>query len=360
MTHAFVRRVHPGRAARIAVAATLCGLLGLGHPVDGSAQGANPALDQYLQRLGIDARQRATAARGRAVAKLLPEKDNRDVTVVGLIGVNVPRDTVVARAFDIERALAAREGRYHVFGNPPSTADVGGVAFDESEYRGLRNCKSGDCDFKLPAADMMGFVQQVNWSSRGAKAQADERLRAMMLRFATEYSAHGNSAMPVYEDERGVKSGDVFATLLAQITDLYPDAAELTRYLATYPAGRPHGARDVLYWSEDRLPHLRPMLTLDHVVVFKPTRAGAAALVARKQIYANHYFEGALELLAIVEGGGGPGEPAAYMLTVRRFRFDNLPGGLLNIRGRVRRGLADAARDDLEQQRALMQSAASP
>jgi hypothetical protein len=48
------------------------------------------------------------------------------------------------------------------------------------------------------------------------------------------------------------------------------------------------------------------------------------------------------------------------MLTVRRFRFDNLPGGLLNIRGRVRRGLADAARDDLEQQRALMQSAASP
>jgi len=360
MTPAFVRRVHPRRAVHIAVAATLCGLLGLGHPVEGSAQGVNPALDQYLQRLGIDARQRATAARGRAVAKLLPEKDNRDVTVVGLIGVNVPRDTVVARAFDIERALAAREGRYHVFGNPPSAADVSGVAFDESEYRGLRNCKPGDCDFKLPAADMTGFVQQVNWSSRGAKAQADERLRAMMLRFATEYSAHGNSAMPVYEDERGVKSGDVFATLLAQITDLYPDAAELTRYLATYPAGRPHGARDILYWSEDRLPHLRPTLTLDHVVVFKPTRADAAALVARKQIYANHYFEGALELLAIIEGGGGPGEPAAYMLTVRRFRFDNLPGGLLNIRGRVRRGLADAARDDLEQQRALMQSAASP
>ena len=91
MTHAFVRRVHPGRAARIAVAATLCGLLGLGHPVEGRAQGVNPALDQYLKRLGIDARQRATAARGRAVAKLLPEKDNRDVTVVGLIGVKKGR-----------------------------------------------------------------------------------------------------------------------------------------------------------------------------------------------------------------------------------------------------------------------------
>jgi hypothetical protein len=82
--------------------------------------------------------------------------------------------------------------------------------------------------------------------------------------------------------------------------------------------------------------------------------------VARKQIYANHYFEGALELLAIVGGRGEDGEPTTYLLTLRRFRFDNLPGGLLNIRGRVRRGLADAARVDLERQRALMLSAASP
>jgi hypothetical protein len=338
----------------------LCGLLGLASPTAVRAQGASSSLDQFLQRMGIDARQRAIAARGRAVTKLLPAKDNRDVTVVGLIGVDVPRDTIIARAADIGRSLAARGNRFRVFGNPPSAADVRDVAFDEDEYRGLRNCKSGDCDFKLPAADMAGFVQQVDWSSRGAKAQADERLRAMMLRLATDYVAHGNAAMPVYEDQRGLKSGDAFDTMLEQITELYPDAPELKRYLTTYPAGRPDGARDFVYWSEERLPHLRPVLTLDHVVVYKPARADAAAVVARKQIYANHYFEGALELLAIVDGDGGAEEPAAYMLTLRRFRFDNLPGGLLNIRGRVRRGLADAARVDLERQRALMQSAASP
>jgi hypothetical protein len=326
-----------------------------------SAQGANPSLDELLHRMGIDGRQRATAARGRAVTRLLPAKDHRDVAVVGLIGVNLPRETVVARAFDIERSFAARGGRFHLFGNPVSAADVSNVAFDESEYRDLRGCRSGECDFKLPAADMMGFVQHVDWSSRGgAKAQADERLRAMMLRLATDYAARGTAAMPVYEDQRGLKSGDAFDTMLDQITEMYPDAPELKRYLASYPADRPDGARDFLHWSEDRLPHLRPILTLGHIVTYRPARADAAALVARKQIYASHYFEGALEILAIVDGGGGADEPATYLLTLRRFRFDNLPGGLLNIRGRVRRGLADAARVDLERQRALMQSAVSP
>jgi hypothetical protein len=77
--------------------------------------------------------------------------------------------------------------------------------------------------------------------------------------------------------------------------------------------------------------------------------------VARKQLYATHYFEAALELLAIVDGTGAPGEPRTYLITVRRFRFDALPGGLFNIRGRVRRQLVDATRADLERQRASMQ-----
>jgi hypothetical protein len=42
-------------------------------------------------------------------------------------------------------------------------------------------------------------------------------------------------------------------------------------------------------------------------------------------------------------------------MTVHRFRFDALPGGLFNIRGRVRRQLVDATRADLERQRAAMQ-----
>ena len=78
--------------------------------------------------------------------------------------------------------------------------------------------------------------------------------------------------------------------------------------------------------------------------------------VARKQIYASLYFEGAFELLAIVNAGEPTGAPGAYILSVRRFRFDNLPGGLFNIRGRVRKQMLDQTRADLERQRTSLES----
>ena len=340
--------------ARAAIAVMVGAIAVFGRPSRAWGQEGNPALDQYLKRIGIDAQQRATAARGRAVAKLLVTDDHRDVTVFGMIGVNVPGDTLVARGLHVERFLAARDSQVHAFANPPSSADVRHVAFDESEYRDLRNCRRGNCKFKLPAASMKEFVEEVDWSSREAKAQADERLRVGMLRLVADYADRGNAGMVTYDDVRGVKSGDVFAALLAQSTDLYEYAPGLEHYLTTYPTDLPDGARDFLYWSEDRLARLRPTLTLNHVVVYAP-RPDSAVFIARKQIYATHYFEGALELLAIVDAGDASGEPGAYVLTVRRFRFDNLPGGLFNIRGRVRRQLMEATRADLERQRSSMQ-----
>lgn len=338
-----------------AVATALSVFLGLGVPGRASAQGAPPTLDVYLRSIGLDASQRASAAKGRAVARLLPTKDNRDVTVFGIVGVDVSRE-VAARAVEGERFFAGSGSRSHRFENPPSPADVRDVEFDESEYRGLRNCRSGDCDFKLTAPAMQAFVGQIDWSSRSAKVQADERLRADVLALVTDYTRRGNPAMPVYEDGNGVRSADSFAALVAQTSDLYRYAPELYRYLSAYPAERPDSARDFLYWSEDRLPHLRPTLTVSHAVVYTPPGGETdASFVARKQLYATHYFEAALELLTIVDGGGGPGEPRTYLMTVRRFRFDALPGGLFNIRGRVRRQLVDATRADLDRQRAAMQ-----
>ena len=339
-----------------AVATALAVLSGLGVPGGASAQRPAPTLDAYLQSVGLDGSQRAAAARGRAVARLLPTKDNRDVTVFGIVGVDVSRDSVVARVVSGERFFGGGGSRAHRFGDPPSPEDVRDLAFDESEYRGLRNCRSGDCDFKLTASAMRALVGQVDWSSRNAKAQADERLRADVLALVTDYAARGNPAMPVYEDGHGVRSEDSFAALVAQTSDLYRYAPELHRYLSAYPAERPDGARDFLYWSEDRLPHLRPTLTVSHAVVYTPPDSTTdVSFVARKQLYATHYFEAALEVLAIVDGGGGPGEPRTYLMTVHRFRFDALPGGLFNIRGRVRRQLVDAKRADLERQRAAMQ-----
>jgi hypothetical protein len=340
------------------IAAAVWALLANACPARGATvPDLTPALEKYLRGIGLDAGQLSEAARGRAVVSRLATESDRDVAVFGMIGVRAPRDSVLAHVLDLERFLATKGRRFHVFGDPPTISDVREVTFAESEYRDLKECHPGDCDFKLPASAMEAF-RQIDWSSRDAKAQVDEQLRRGVLDLVTNYRKIGNSGTLIYDDVHGVRSGDVFLDLVTQIPVLYEYPPELERYLKTYPDGRPERARDYLYWSEDRLKGLRPTLTVNHMVVYDPaTSASSTAFVAWKQIYATHYYEGAFELLAVVEAGGSGGEPITYLITVRRVRFDLLPRGLLNIRGRVRSKLQNAMRSSLEHYRSAIEEA---
>lgn len=319
----------------------------------GSVFAQNPALslDRYLRSsIGLDAGQIADAQRGRAVSKILATENSRDITVFGIIAVRATRDAYVARFDDVSRVVALRSQRFGIIGDPATPADFQGVAVDESEYRDLRDCKVNDCNFKLPASTMRQFAQDVDWNGRNAKAQVDSLVRVDLQQLVTNYRATGNAAMLRYDDSRGILASDAFEALLTQSPYLRDYATELRDYLTTYPSHRPAGTRDVLYWSENRIPRLRPTFTLNHMVAYTPP--SGTPLVARKQIYANHYFEGAFELLAVFDAPSVGGNPGIYLVSVRRYRFDNLPsGGFLNIRGRVRDKLADLMRSDLEQER---------
>jgi hypothetical protein len=327
-----------------------------GVPGAAHAQARTPAasLEAYLRRIGLGAAQLDSVAHGQIVVRLLAGGTDRDVAAVGIVGFDGAPDALRARALDVEGLLTASGKRYHVMGDPASVADVRDAALDESEYRDLRDCRPAQCDFKLPALAMKSFVEQVDWSAADAKTQADALVRTGLLRLAADYRARGNAATPAYDDLHGVRAGDVFEQLVKQSPEVYEYAPELERYLTTYPSGRPPATRDLLYWSEDRLPQLRPILTLNHVVVYAPP--GGTAFVARKQIYASHYFEGAFELLAVVDGGADSGARKTYLVVLRRFRFDNLPGGPANIRGRVRQQLVEMIRSEL--QRAYANTAA--
>ncbi|HEX6627934.1 MAG TPA: hypothetical protein VF105_08275 [Gemmatimonadaceae bacterium] len=323
----------------------LAGLL----PIASAPAQAPGAVNQYLHKMGLDDSQIASAAAGRPVVKLIPAKDDREVVAFGVIGLPVSVADYMKHALEPGRLIGAGSLRYHIIADPATAADVRDVVFDSSEYRDLKACQPGNCNFKLPASAMKSFREGVDWSAPDAKAQADARLQAGMLRLINGYRSRGNAGMLTYDDNGGVRASDAFSALLAQSNELYDYAPPLQQYLASYPANRPAGARDIMYWSNDHPPHLRPTLTLNHVVVY-PSSSGTT-LIARKQVYASHYFDGAFELLAVA--GAGPDGSAApiYLVTVRRFRFDNLPGGVLNVRGRVRDGLVDATRSSLQRER---------
>ena len=219
------------------------------------AQSAPAEPEAYLRTLGLSESLLRAADEGQTVVKLLKTESDRDVAVFGLVVVRASRDAIVARALALHGFIVTQPSPFGVFSDPPTAADVSAVAFDRSEYKGLRSCRPGDCEFKLSASAMRSFIDGVDWSSPNAKTQADERLQADLLRLVTDYRNRGNAAIPAYDDGPGVLSADAFAALLAQSGPTLTEyAPELYRYLTTYPLQRPDSATDFLYWSEERRP----------------------------------------------------------------------------------------------------------
>ena len=179
--------------------------------------------------------------------------------------------------------------------------------------------------------------------------------RRRLVEYVTDYRARGDSAMAIYDDRGNlnVHASEAFAGMLAESPYVYQNIPSLGRYLAAYPREKLAGATEVLFWSEDAMPHLRPILSVTHQVVYTPPELPGVTLVAAKQLYADHYFEAALDVTCVVDRQGSDGKPGSYLLVLRRYRFDNMPsGGLLNIRGRAVGALRDQLLSDLRRTQA--------
>ena len=205
---------------------------------------------------------------------------------------------------------------------------------------------------------MQRLHAQVDWAAADPQGQINAYLRQRLVAYVTDYRARGDSAMAVYDDRGGVHASDAFAALLAQSPYVYQDIPSLRQYLAAYPHAELDGAHEVLFWATDSASGMKPILSVTHLVSYAPPELPGVNVVASKQIYANHYFEGAFDLAAIVDRAGGGGKPGIYLVLLRRFRFDNLPsGGIVNIRGKVVGKLRDQMRVDLARQKATSEKA---
>jgi hypothetical protein len=300
------------------------------------------------QSIGLDSAQVALVERGEGVVKVLDTRDRRDVAVFGIITADAPREAYVAQVRDFRNSLRTpTRARLGIFSNPASAADVAAVTISPRDVADMKDCRPGDCVVKLPATDMQRIREETNWSADDLQAQLSAYARRRLVEYVTDYRARGDSAMAIYDDRgnRNVHASAAFAGLLAESPYVYQNVPSLGRYLASYPRDTLAGAAEVLFWSEDVMPRLRPILSVTHQVVYTPSELPGVTLVAAKQIYANHYFEAALDLTCIVDRPAGKG---SYLLVLRRYRFDNMPsGGLLNIRGRAVGALRDQLLADL-------------
>jgi hypothetical protein len=112
----------------------------------------------------------------------------------------------------------------------------------------------------------------------------------------------------------------------------------------------------VIYWTVDHPEGLSPIVGVVQHTSTTPADGRTPTLLITKQIYANHYFDARLDIVAIADGPT-EAEPETYALVVRRVRFDKLPsGGMFDLRGRVVRKLRAALHDELTETRTRLQA----
>jgi hypothetical protein len=314
---------------------------------------------RFLQKyIGLSPGEIDQARQGGVVTKVLTTKDQEEVALFGIVAVNASREDVTRRVRDLQSFLRS-PGRvaFGLFNTPAAPNDVRDFVVEQSLLDELKACKPGDCDLKLPTANIDEFNKSVDWSSPNAKTQVETMVRQRTSEYVNAYRKGGTAAMVEYGDQKTTgRASDVFTSLLAESPYLFDYVPAFHKYLAAYPTGSLADVTDAIYWSADRMSSLRPIFSINHVSIFTPPGT-PLTLVSAKQLYASHYFLGAFTLTTVLDRPDAPGGRGVYYFVVERMRFDHLPSNrLLNIRGRVIGKLQDALRDDLTQRKTTLES----
>src|SRR5258706_3097353 len=145
-----------------------------------------------------------------------------------------------------------------IYSTPATETDVAAVTVNARDVAELKNCKPGDCMVKLPATDMRRIHEETNWSAPDVQAQLSAFARRRLVEYVTDYRRRGDSAMAIYDDRGNlnVHASEAFGAQLAESPYVYQTVPSLQRYFADYPQGSlPAGAAEIVYWSEDVMPH---------------------------------------------------------------------------------------------------------
>jgi hypothetical protein len=313
-----------------------------------AAQTAATVEEFLAKEIGFTAAEIRTVTQGGAVAKLVPSANDREVTVFGAVRIAVPRSFFVQGQLDFQRSLrTATRPALGIFGDPPKVEDVAAFQLGRDDLEDLKSCKPGSCDMKLPATEMTRMGAIVDLSAPDAAARVSAYARTRLVDLVADYRRRGNAAMVVYADRGNVSGEQAFEQMLAETTYLYRYTPSFHEHLIEFPRSRLPGASEVIYWAVDEMPRMKPVMRVSHQIVYSPPELEAAAIVASKMLYANHYFEAGLEILTAIDGEGGSSGSEITLLLLRRYRFDQLPAGLLNIRKRVSESVRDQGRADL-------------
>jgi hypothetical protein len=292
--------------------------------------GAHPPADPFAffrptVVLGEEDRRRLD--RGEIVARTLDSAD-REVTVFAAVGVAVDGDRLVAWMRRIE---ALKKSPYVLaigrFSDPPRLRDLDGLALDDEDLLGIRECRPGDCALKLSPAEMTRLQTAAAEGGSDWKPAVQQAFRRLVLERVETYLQKGQGALEPYADQRTpTKLAERFGALVARSPYLTERVPQLAAHLNQYPGSVMHGVESFVYWSKERLER-SPIISATHVNILRGSDAQLPdTLVAGKGIFATHYVNASLGLTAIVRGASGT---TNYLVYLNRSDID-VPRGILS------------------------------
>jgi hypothetical protein len=335
----------PARGGRAATRhlRTLAGaaLMTVALTLPASAQTMPASLSQFLQgTIGFTADEVSSATRGMPVVKQLPTTDKREVAFIGVQAIDVPRAFYVARASDFPAALREpSRAALGVFSDPAVPADVATLALPHDDVKSLAQCQPGNCKLTLPAPSITDIRATIDLGAPSADSATNAYFGRRMIQYVTAYRARGNAALVVYDDAKdSASAAQVWDGIVSRSPYIYRYAPTLDQFLRNYPKDRLPGAREVIYWSQDNVPGIKPLLSITQELVYAPAELSGTTFIASKQLYCDHYLDGALDLVALIDRSESPAPDSAgiYLVMLRRIHFDDLPsGGIINVKGKV-------------------------
>ena len=287
---------------------------------------------------GLDSQEQRALEAGEVISRAVDSAIGHESISAHIVRVQVPPAQVAAvyaeRGFAVETASAVEFGRLDDPDEAPEIGSLAELSIDDNDLGALSGCSPGRCKVKLPRGWIHQFRGRVDWGEDTRQAEAERLYAALLAEYVDGYRRRGNAALATYQDKRDpVSIAEQFGEILESASILCDNYPALCRVLRDRYANEV-GISTSLHWQKEDIGARRKVTTLVEQVRYVGARPGEM-VVASKQLYANHYYEGALALTWI-----GPAEDADATIVVHVLwaRVDALRGWSL-FRGRIHSGI---------------------
>ena len=322
-------------------------------PAWGQAVSGEP--QAYMRKVGFSVAEVATMESGKPVTRIVPEKDDNEAFVLGVVRIKAPAEALVNAIRTIE---AFRRGSPTLqigrFGATPDVTDLKSLVIDDSELDDLRKCRVGDCEIRVAAA-AMDLARRVDWNAPGAYARASQFIKEAMVQAVKSYLERGS--MAVYNDHDAPESVSAeWEKILRNSPNLMQYNPEFWRYLLAFPQATLPGVESFLYWSKDKI--RKPVVSVVHVCIQRVEKGESTGyFIAMKHIYDSHYYLANAEFLTLVPDGDA--KTGFFLVQSLRARIDpprKLRGILL---ARIKGAMQDKLGELLQHAKSRLEEAAA-